>query len=84
MKWAALALLLMTAPAAAQRICDPQFYTPAEWYCLRNPSSCDPVPYWQRLSLRCAGYLRRLERRPLQRLGNVNSGVARFIHGEAC
>lgn len=68
MRWAALALVLTAAPAAA-RSCNPSAYTPAEWYCLRNPSSCDPTGYWQHLSLHCAGYLRQLERRPLQRLG---------------
>ena len=62
MKWATLALLLIATPAAARNICNPQYYTPAEWFCLRNPANCDPVAYWQCLSLRCAAYLRKLSK----------------------
>jgi hypothetical protein len=63
-----LALLLSTTSAAAHNICHPRSWTPDEFFCLRNPSSCDPTEYWQCLSLRCVDYLRRRDRRPLRRL----------------
>ena len=69
-----LALLLTVTEADANGICDPKSYTVEELFCLRNPSSCDPIEYWQRLALRCAGYLRLWQRKPLQRLGFLSDG----------
>jgi hypothetical protein len=70
MRWAALALWLLAAPAAAAHNrmyeCDPKYNSPEEFFCLRNPSSCDPVPFWWCKSLRCASYLLKLDRKCLR------------------
>jgi hypothetical protein len=64
MSWMVLALLLMT-PVAHNRVyeCDPRYNSPEEFFCIRNPASCDPMPFWQCKSVRCARYLLELDRR---------------------
>jgi hypothetical protein len=65
MRRTALALLLLAAPAAHNRVyeCDPQYSSPEEFFCLRNPASCDPTAFWACKSLRCARYLLELDRK---------------------
>jgi hypothetical protein len=74
-----LLFLMLVAPARAHhrnivRDCDPGRISALEFFCVRNPNSCDPEGYWYCLSIRCAEYLRQLRRR-VQRCDDGDKGV---------